>query len=135
MNQTVKDALDDINTLLDAYKLYEKYLGYVGAVACFVIGAVLTVSIGEAWALLLIILSALPIYLGSRASAGSPSEKDLAEAVCQLMSICVSEANGKQNALAYGLSGNEGLYKNFISLYPYMASYKLKCLASIKIGL
>ena len=135
MNQTVKDALDDINTLLDAYKPFDKYLGYVGAVACFVIGAVLTVLIGEAWSLLLIILSALPIYLGSRASTGSPSEKDLAEAVCQLMSFCVSEANQNQTALSYGLSGNEGLYKNFISLYPYMASYKLTCLASIKIGL
>ena len=61
MSQTVRDALDDINTLLDAYKLYEKYLGYLGGLSFFVIGAILTVAVGEVWALLLLLLAALPV--------------------------------------------------------------------------
>ena len=135
MSQTVKDALDDINTLLDAYKIYEKYLGYIGAFAFLIIGAILTVAVGEAWALLLILLAALPAYFGYRASADSPSEKELSEAVCQRMSICVNEAERRGPAISYELSGNEKLYENFVKHYPLMDSYKLRKLASVKIGL
>ena len=134
MSQTVKDALDDINTLLDAYRLYEKYFGYIGAVALFVIGAILTVSVGEAWALLLVLLAALPAYLGSRSSTGSTSEKELSEAICQRMTICVNEAEGKTQVMNYGLNGNKILYERFVKHYPQMESYKLRKLASIKIG-
>jgi hypothetical protein len=135
MSQTVRDALDDINTLLDAYKLYEKYFGYVGSIAVLIIGAVLTMAIGEAWALLLILFAALPVYLGSRASAGAPSEKELSEAICQRMSICVNEAEGRGAVLSYGLNGNEKLYEDFVKHFPHMESYKLRKLASVKIGL
>lgn len=135
MNQTVKDALEDINTLLDAYKLYEKYFGYIGAVAFLIIGAILTVAVGEAWALLLILLAVLPIYFAYRASVGAPSEKELSEAVCQRMSICVSEAERKSPALTYELNGNKKLYEDFVKHYPHMNSYKLRKLSSIKIGL
>lgn len=135
MSQTVRDALDDINTLLDAYKLYEKYLGYLGGLSFFVIGAILTVAVGEAWALLLILLAALPVYFGYRASADSPSEKELSEAVCQRMSICVNEAKGRSLTISYELNGNENLYEDFVKHYPHMDSYKLRKLASVKIGL
>ena len=134
MNETVSEMLNEITDILREYKLMEKYLIAIGLIAFLIIITTLATVMGEFWATLLIVLVGIPIYTSSSNTTPRPSDKQLSEAVCQRMSICINEAEGGPKILTYGPNGNKALYKKFVSLYPSMASYKLRKLASIKIG-
>lgn len=145
--ENVKERIKEISALLEQYDVIENTFGVIGAIAFLVIGAILTMVIGEFWAVLLIILAAIPIFLSAKNSSKKPNEKELAEAVCCNMHFCVEVAKLKgktigimeqtrlQVAHINYTEGNLPLYEEFIKYYPHMASYKLKKLASVKIGL
>ena len=72
-----------------------------------------------------------------------PSDEEYSERACQLMNSCINlykypgddpVSEMHRMFLSYSRDGNLSLYKEFISIFPHMASKKLRKLASIKLG-
>ena len=142
----VAERIKAINAILDQYNLTDNYFGYISGIAFLIIGIILTVTIGEFWGVILLILAALPLILSAKKSSYTSSEKELSQEVCCHMSFCVNVAKLKGKTIGIreqtevqilhvNYNGNGKLYKEFIQYYPYMASHKLEKLASVKIGL
>ena len=146
IQEELKERLDEISEVVNSYNTHESTAGAMAAVAFLIIGAILTCVVGEFWAMVLVILAALPIYFLAQRPSVSPNEKQLSQTVCLDMEFCVKVAKlkGKELSLrdecmlhvsSISYYGNEKLYEQFIKYYPQMASAKLKKLASVKIGI
>lgn len=138
------EYLAELSALVNSYNPAKKWyvltviLAYI-AIICIVINAA-----GILWGSLLIFLGCIPfIHFAYNSPRSTKTVFQLSEKACILMSRCVnlykypgddSVTYARRQVLYYRSNGNLALYREFISLYPHMASKKLKKLASIKLG-
>lgn len=145
LNQKLESQLEEISAIVDSYDPKSEYIMGASIFAIIGICIFLILELGILWGLVLLGVAFLPIlYKGIPDIKAQPSEKDLSRRVCSLMSSCVNIrkypgddplSETHRMILVYSHDGNLPLYQEFISLFPHMASKKLKKLASIKLGL
>lgn len=137
-NQEIAQSLAELSAIVDSF--HPEYDHFNGAVllALNIIAVVIIIELGLLWGLLLLCVGILPIlYKTLTAHDNSPSKKELAERACILMSHCINwhkypEDDVRRMILDYEIySANLPLYREFVSIFPHMASKKLEKLASI----
>lgn len=147
-NEEIKECLTELTAIVNLYNPkegYKKEIFAAIAISSF-IAICLTViyAFGVLWGILLLGCGLVPLitYAVDGIESRSPdkstiSDEQLAERACVLMSACVNRYKHLDSEiyfLDYNCYGsNLSLYQEFISLFPHMASNKLKKLASIKL--
>ena len=138
-NQEINESLAELQAIVDLYDPKKEY--FIGAVVLSLLAIfnIVILAAGVLWGLILCGVGLLPIlYKALTSTKHPPTEKELSERACILMSSCISRYKNPESLLHY-LSYNEygknlSLYKEFVSIFPQMASKKLKKLASINLG-
>lgn len=135
--QEIKECLAELSMIVDSYNPAKEY--YLAATGFSLIAICLIVikTVGLLLGIVLICAGGIPIIYKLMDSKCSPSEAQLAERACILMSSCVNRykyPEEKTYILIYNCYGNNlSLYNEFVSLFPNMESSKLRKLASIKL--
>ena len=143
--QELNYRLAELKSIVNAYNPKNEHFMTAVLSSFFIICLIVIFSVGLLFGLLLIGVGIVPLLMKSLDSKdGSPSEKALAEKAHYIMISCVKlykrpdeeVENAYDNCMILSYSGdNISLYNEFISLFPQMASEKLKKLSSIKIGM
>lgn len=138
-NQKINESLAELQAIVDLYDPKKEY--FIGAVALSLLAIFIIVilTVGVLWGLILCGIGLLPIlYKALTSPTHVPTEKELSEKACILMSSCISCYKNPEmqiHCLSYDGNGkNASLYKEFVDLFPQMASKKLKKLASVNLG-
>lgn len=138
VNQEINRCLAELSIVVDYYDPRKEL--YIGAMLLSLnaIGLIVILEVGILLGILLLVVGVLPIlYKALTSKDDSPSTKELAERACLLMSHCINwhkypDNEARRMILDYSFDGNnQPLYEEFISIFPHMASKKLKRLASI----
>lgn len=142
--QELDEYLAELSVIVNSYNPANRW--FIGTVILAYIAIILIVisAVGILWGSLLIFLGCIPfIHWAYNSPRSKNTVFELSEKACILMSRCVnlykypgddSVTYARRQVLYYRSNGNLALYREFISLYPQMASKKLKKLASIKLG-
>ncbi len=137
-NQEIKESLAELQAIVDLYHPERAYYDAAITLAIFIISVIVMCAIGWFLGLLILGIGFLPIIYKAVISPNQPpTEKELSERACILMSGCISRYKNPESKIhilnynSYFGGNNLSLYKEFISIFPQMASKKLKKLASI----
>lgn len=137
-SEEIKEYLAELSAIVDLYNPLKEYFNIQGAVvaAIIIIGLTVISTVGILWGIMLCGLALVPFcYVDLPVS--HPTENELAKRACILMSSCIERYKYPEREIYfidYNYNGNNlSLYREFISLFPQMASKKLKKLSSIKI--
>ena len=146
-SEEIQEYLVELSAIVDLYDPKEGYkksfLATVTMISFMFICLTVISEFGILWGILLLGCGLVPLILyavdgiESRSSNKSTiSDKKLAERACILMSSCIERYRYPEKEIyiiSYNYKGsNLSLYQEFISLFPQMASNKLKKLSSIK---
>jgi len=139
--------LSELSDLVNAYNPLHKYFFAAVMAAVIAIGLIVIQSVGLLPGIMLlglVLVGVVPILVrGSESYKRHPSEKEFSERACQIMSSCINLYKhpgddplsvSHRIILSYEKNGNLTLYKEFISIFPHMASGKLRKLSSVKLG-
>ena len=139
--QEITEMLKELQSIVDLYNPTREYLLSVSGLSMLIIAAVVISTVGAFWGVILIAAAVIPTILyvidGFSIKERYPSEKELSEKACQLMSGCISRYKHPEREYhelhynSYFGGNNLSLYKEFIGIFPQMASKKLKKLSSI----
>lgn len=136
-NQEITEMLKELQSIVDLYNPSKEYLLSVSALSLLIMAAVVISTVGKFWGVILIAAAVIPIILyvidGFSIKERYPSNKELSERACNLMIACISRHKHPEreyHILCFG-GNNRALYKEFIGIFPQMASKKLKKLSSI----
>lgn len=133
----IQERLSELNEVLNNFHYEKQILGYIGAIAIFIIGIIVITTVGEWWGTILLVLAFFPLF---SSKSNEVPIKQLSEHACILMNSILNitkydENDTKRQILSYSVTtDNLSLYNNFIRKYPHMQSLKLKKLASVVIG-
>ena len=142
--EELKEYLTELSHIVDYYNPKTEYFI---AVVLLSLNALAMLAILE-WGILLGLVVAcvgiLPTLYFALSSDKFPhsEEKALSERACILMEECIFICKHSDDASLFGTSvriltyssyGNIKLYHEFVSLFPHMASKKLKKLAKVKL--
>lgn len=144
LTQKLEAQLEEISAIIDLYDPKSEYMMTAAIFSIIAICMILILEVGVVVGLLLLGAAVIPIlYKIQPHIKNEPTEKELSRRACALMSSCVNIHKhpgddplsvSKRMVLIYSHDGNLSLYQEFVSLFPHMASKKLKKLASVKIG-
>lgn len=146
-NKEINEYLAELSAIVDLYNPKEGLGVVVPLLSSQLICLIVIWEVGLFWGLVLLGLVIVPVgcYFaeGKSHNKNSPSQKELAEGACILMSRCVNcykypgddpLSAASRMILSYSsYRGNLPLYQEFVALFPEMASKKLKKLAEIKL--
>lgn len=136
-DKEIKECLAELSVIVDSYNPTTEYSSAIVGGAIIAICLIVIISIGLLWGLILLLVGGVPIIYKLSDSKCSPSDQQLAERACALMSSCVDRYKYPERDiyfLHYNHNGdNLALYNEFVSIFPQMDSKKLKKLASIKL--
>ena len=136
-NQELTECLAELSAIVDYYNPAKEYFFAAAVFSLMAICLIVIGAVGLFWGLILLGAGGIPIAYKLSDSKCSPSEKELSKRACILMSSCINQYKYPEKEiyfLDYTCYGNNlSLYNEFISLFPDMASKKLKKLASIRI--
>ena len=140
-NQEINESLAELQAVVDLYHPERVYYDAAIMLAICIIIVIVICAIGWFFGLLILGIGFIPIVYKVLTSPNhSPTEKELSESACILMSSCISRYKNPESKIhilsynSYFGGNNLSLYKEFISIFPQMASKKLKKLASVNLG-
>lgn len=147
MDTQIKQELDsrlaELSAVVDSYDPTKEYFMTAMVLSLNIIGVIVILEVGILLGVVLIAVGILPLIYALQFSKLPPNEKELAKKACALMSSCVNYYKysgddplsiSRRMILECSSDGNLPLYQEFISIFPNMASKKLKKLAKVKYG-
>lgn len=140
-NQDIDNCLAELQAVVDSYHPEYEYFNTFVLLSLCAIVAIVIFTIGLFLGFLLLSLGIIPIlYKVLTSNDRQQTTKELSEKACILMSSCINYYKYPESTLhilqytSYLGSNNLVLYKEFISIFPNMASKKLKKLSSVLRG-
>lgn len=147
INNDLSQRLLELSALVDAYNPLTEHFFAAVIIAVIAICLIVIQAVGLLVGILLLglVLAGFAAVMARRSESFKcfPSDKEYSERACQLMSSCINLHKypgddplsvSRRMILFYGRDGNLPLYEEFISIFPHMASKKLRKLSSIKLG-
>lgn len=134
--QELEYYLSEISSIVDLYNPTKEYLYALCVLSFMAICLIVISTVGILFGVLLLTLGLFPIiYMSASTYNPSQDDKDLSYKVCILMSKCIHlyKYPGTTIKIICEKDGNIGLYRQFVLLFPHMASKKLKKLASVSL--
>lgn len=147
-NQEIQEYLAELSAIVNLYNPIEGLWACIALLSFQAICIIVILWFADFWGtfgtlvgILLLGLFVVPViyYMFEECSPKkhSPSNVELAERACIIMSACINRYKYPDREIYFSqysiYESNLPLYKEFISIFPQMASKKLKKLASIKL--
>ena len=135
---TEQDYIAKLNALLNEYRFSDKILSLVLSLIIMVVVLSVWLLVQHYIILLVIVFAVAGIAMRYGITVKRPPipEGKLAYEVCLIMEALVdlkNNPNREYRILKVGTGQHKKLYKEFIELYPHIASRKLKRLSSVSV--
>lgn len=135
--QEIAEDLTELSKIINQYNPRKGYLIGASMLALNAICIIIILEVGLLLGLLLLGVGIVPLAnMAAQSFNPDVSDTDLSERACAIMSACVQRRRNPYSEvyyIRYEQDGNIKLYREFIELFPHMASKKLKKLSSVKI--
>ena len=143
INQELESRLTELSLVVDSYNPTREYLLGAMILSLNAISLIVIMEVGAVLGIILLGVGLLPlIYMVCSSNNNLPTERDLAERACALMSSCINLRKypgddpcsiSSRMILNYSSTKNLPLYQEFVTLFPHMASKKLKKLSKVNL--